>query len=197
MPSLIVNSSACLDPWDKQRAKLRATLSSARWRSCAFEKPAKRFFPRSKLSRVFSPTKMFLLSCREGLPRYDVLVSAYTARLGFCAELLELILTDPRCSLRTGEVNLSELRSVLRRRPFRVRPALIEEIESQLRDQTIIPKPLHPADLPVRDPADRWVLASAVAGRRICWSLAIKIFSTLPINHRCRSSRRENAGSNY
>jgi putative PIN family toxin of toxin-antitoxin system len=95
----------------------------------------------------------------------NVLVSAYTVRSGFCAELIELILTDPRCSLLTGEVNLTELRSVLRRRPFRVRPARIEEIESQLRDQTIIPKPLHPADLPVRDLADRWVLASAVAGR--------------------------------
>lgn len=127
----------------------------------------------------------------------NVLVSAYTARLGFCAELLELILTDPQCSLLTGEINLAELRSVLRRRPFRVRADRIEEIENELRDQTIIPKPLHPVDLPIRDPADRWVLASAIAGRPICWSQAIKTFSTLPINHRCRSSRRENAGSNY
>jgi predicted nucleic acid-binding protein len=53
----------------------------------------------------------------------------------------------------------------LRRRPFRVRPARIEEIESQLRDQIIVPKPLHSTDLSVRDPADRWVLASAVAGQ--------------------------------
>jgi len=95
----------------------------------------------------------------------NVLVSAYTARQGFCAELLELILTDPHCLLLTGEVNVSELRSVLRRRPFRVRPIRIEEIESELRDQTIIPKPLHPAALPVRDPDDRWVLASAIAGQ--------------------------------
>ena len=93
----------------------------------------------------------------------NVLVSAYTAR-GLCAELLELILTDPQCSLLTGEFNLSELRSVLRRRPFRVPPALIAEIERELKDQTIIPKPLHPADEPVRDPNDRWVLASAIAG---------------------------------
>jgi hypothetical protein len=42
-----------------------------RWRSCAFEKLAKRFSPRSKLRRVFSPTKMFLPSCREGLSRYE------------------------------------------------------------------------------------------------------------------------------
>jgi uncharacterized protein len=74
-------------------------------------------------------------------------------------------LTDPQCLLLTGEVNLSELRSVLRRRPFKVRPTRIEEIESELRDQTIVPKPLHPADLPVRDPDDRWVLASAIAGQ--------------------------------
>lgn len=94
-----------------------------------------------------------------------MLVSAYTARLGFCAELLGLILTDPQCSLLTGEVNLSELRSVLRQRPFRVRPTLIEEIERELRDQTIVPKPFRPANLPLRDPADRWVLASAVAGQ--------------------------------
>jgi uncharacterized protein len=95
----------------------------------------------------------------------NVLVSAYTARLGFCAGAARANLNGSQCTLLTGEVNLSELRSVLRRRPFRVRPARIEEIESQLRDQTIIPKPLHPADLPVRDPADCWVLASAVAGR--------------------------------
>lgn len=95
----------------------------------------------------------------------NVLVSAYTARRGFCAELLELILTDPQCLLLTGEVNLSELRSVVRRHPFRVRPIRIEEIESELRDQTIVPKPLHPADLPARDPDDRWVLASAIAGQ--------------------------------
>ena len=33
--------------------------------------------------------------------------------------------------------------------------------------------------------------------RRISWSQATKTFSTLPINHRCRSSRRENARRNY
>jgi len=74
-------------------------------------------------------------------------------------------LTDPHCLLLTGEVNVSELRSVLRRRPFRVRPIRIEEIESELRDHTIVPKPLHPAALPVQDPDDRWVLASAIAGQ--------------------------------
>lgn len=35
------------------------------------KKPAKRFFLRSKPRPVFSPTKMFLPSCREALPRYE------------------------------------------------------------------------------------------------------------------------------
>ena len=41
----------------------------------------------------------------------------------------------------------------------------IAVVEAELRDQTIIPKPAEPFDLPIRDPADRWVLASAVAGQ--------------------------------
>ena len=94
----------------------------------------------------------------------NVLVSAYTARQGFCAELLELILTDPRCFLLTGEVNLSELRAVLRRRPFSLGTTRINEIESEIKDQTIIPKPRRPSVIPERDPNDRWVVASAIAG---------------------------------
>jgi uncharacterized protein len=95
----------------------------------------------------------------------NVLVSAYTARQGFCAELLELILTEPGCDLLTGEVNITELRTVLQRRPFSLGPARIHEIESELKDQTIIPKPPRASDLPVRDPDDRWVLASAIGGQ--------------------------------
>lgn len=94
----------------------------------------------------------------------NVLISAYTAR-GLCAELLELILTEPGYDLLTGEVNLTELRSVLRRRRFRVRVSLIDAIERELRDQTIVAKPPRASDLPKRDPADRWVLASAIAGQ--------------------------------
>jgi predicted nucleic acid-binding protein len=60
-------------------------------------------------------------------------------------------------------VNLVELRHVLRDR-FRVAPELIATVEAELRDETIVPKPAKPSPLPIRDPDDRWVLASAVDG---------------------------------
>ena len=90
----------------------------------------------------------------------NVLVGAYTAR-GICADLLRHILAEHE--LLTGEVNLVELRRVLKDR-FHASPAQIAAVESELRDETIIPKPAKPSPVPVRDPDDRWVLASAVAG---------------------------------
>ena len=90
----------------------------------------------------------------------NILVSAYTAR-GICADLLRYILAEHE--LLTGEVNLVELRRVLRDR-FRASSELIATIEAELRDETIVPKPAKPSPLPIRDPDDRWVLASAVDG---------------------------------
>lgn len=91
----------------------------------------------------------------------NVLVSAYTAR-GICADLMRHILAEHE--LLTGEVNIAELRRVLRDR-FRASAALSDSVEAELRDQVVVPKPLKPSLLPVRDPDDRWVLASAVAGK--------------------------------
>jgi putative PIN family toxin of toxin-antitoxin system len=62
-----------------------------------------------------------------------------------------------------GEVNLVELRQVLRER-FHAPSELITTVEAELRDETIVPKPAKPSSLPIRDPDDRWVLASAVDG---------------------------------
>jgi len=90
----------------------------------------------------------------------NVLVSAYTAR-GICADLLRYILAEHE--LLTGEVNLLELRRVLKDR-FQAPVEIIETIEAELRDETIIPKPTKPSPIPIRDP-DRWVLASAVDGQ--------------------------------
>lgn len=90
----------------------------------------------------------------------NVLVSAYATR-GICADLLRHILAEHE--LLTGEVNLAELRRVLRDR-FHAPPELIATVEAELRDETIIPKPAKPSLLPIRNPDDRWVLASAVAG---------------------------------
>jgi len=90
----------------------------------------------------------------------NTLVSAYTAR-GICADLLRHILSEHE--LVTGEVNLTELRRVLGER-FHASPTQLAAIEAELRDETIVPKPDKPSPLPIRDPDDRWVLASAVAG---------------------------------
>lgn len=90
----------------------------------------------------------------------NVLVSAYTTR-GICADLLRYILAEHE--LLTGEVNLVELRRVLRNR-FHASPELTAAVEAELRDETIIPRPTMPSPLPIRDQDDRWVLASAIEG---------------------------------
>jgi putative PIN family toxin of toxin-antitoxin system len=91
----------------------------------------------------------------------NVLVSAYTAR-GICADLLRRILAEHE--LLTGEVNLVELQHVLRER-FHAPPELIATVATELRDEHMVPKPAKPSPLPIRDPDDRWVLASAIDGR--------------------------------
>lgn len=90
----------------------------------------------------------------------NVLVSAFTTR-GLSADVVRLILTEHE--LLTGEVNLTELERVLRKRMGIPAPqvALVLQL---LPDQTIIPRPKTPPDLAVRDPDDLWVLASALAG---------------------------------
>jgi putative PIN family toxin of toxin-antitoxin system len=91
----------------------------------------------------------------------NVLVSALTTR-GLSADLVRAILTDH--DLLTGEINLVELRRVLRER-FRASAAQLGAVDDLLRQQEIIPKPRQPFPLEIRDRDDAWVLASAVAGR--------------------------------
>ncbi|MDH5667423.1 MAG: putative toxin-antitoxin system toxin component, PIN family [Nitrospira sp.] len=91
----------------------------------------------------------------------NVLISAYTTR-GICADLLRYILGEHE--LLTGEVNLVELRHVLRER-FHAPVELIAAVEAELRDELIVPKPTMPSSIPIRDPDDQWVLASAVDGQ--------------------------------
>lgn len=88
----------------------------------------------------------------------NVLVSAYTAR-GISADLVRHILVEH--DLITGEVNLEELRRVLKNR-FHAPGEVVKAVESALRAGTIAPRPAGPSIIPVRDPDDRWVLASAM-----------------------------------
>jgi putative PIN family toxin of toxin-antitoxin system len=91
----------------------------------------------------------------------NVLVSAFATR-GLCADVFRHILAEH--DLITGEVLIVELRRVLRDR-IKVPAPTIAAIEQLLRDQIVVPKPAEPHPLPIRDIDDRWVLASAVAGK--------------------------------
>lgn len=90
----------------------------------------------------------------------NVLISAFAAR-GLCADLMRVILAEH--ALPTGEVNLVELRRVLRDR-LNAPAAQIERAEALLRDQTVVERPDDVLALQVRDADHAWVLASAVAG---------------------------------
>jgi putative PIN family toxin of toxin-antitoxin system len=91
----------------------------------------------------------------------NVLVSALTTR-GLAADLLRLVLTEHE--LQTGEVNLTELRRVLRLK-MNVPRTRIEEAERLLREHGVIPRPAVRSEIPLRDEEDKWVVASAIAGK--------------------------------
>ena len=90
----------------------------------------------------------------------NVLVAAFATR-GLCADVMRVVLAEHR--LITGEVVLIELRKALGRR-IRLPAATIEDILALLREQEVVPKPRKPSELPIRDPDDRWILASAMTG---------------------------------
>ena len=91
----------------------------------------------------------------------NVLVSAFATR-GLCADVMRHVLAEH--DLFVGEVVLRELRKVLRVK-LKVPAATVTAIVEMLRENEVIPKPRLPSDLELRDPDDRWVLASAIAGR--------------------------------
>jgi len=91
----------------------------------------------------------------------NVLVAAFATR-GLCADVARVVLAEHQ--LITGEVVLTELLEVLDRR-IKLPVATVDDILALLRDQEVVPKPRKPSEVPVRDPDDRWILASAMAGR--------------------------------
>jgi putative PIN family toxin of toxin-antitoxin system len=90
----------------------------------------------------------------------NVLVSAFATR-GLCNDLYEFILDEHE--LITGEVIIGELRRVLKDR-IGVSAEDIIAIEAILPDQIVAPTPQDPHPLDIKDPDDKWVLATAVAG---------------------------------
>lgn len=91
----------------------------------------------------------------------NVLASAFATR-GLCSDVLRLVLAEHE--LVVGEVVLHELRRVFRNK-FRLPAALIDDIEDLLRDHEVVPKPARAGSIKVRDPDDRWIVASAVAAQ--------------------------------
>lgn len=89
----------------------------------------------------------------------NVLVGAFMAR-GLCDDLMRVVLAEH--DLRTGEVNLRELRRVLTEK-FHAPNAIVASIVRQLRDQTVVSAPASPSTIAVRDFEDAWVLATALA----------------------------------
>ncbi len=88
----------------------------------------------------------------------NVLVSAFTAR-GLCADLLRFVLAEHE--LVTGEVNIEELERTLRDR-FAATKSEIAAALAVFVEDMVTPRPAVPSPIPVRDPDDTWVLASAV-----------------------------------
>jgi putative PIN family toxin of toxin-antitoxin system len=91
----------------------------------------------------------------------NVLVAAFATR-GLCADAMRAVLAAHQ--LIVGDVVVDELAEVLTRR-IRLPAATVREVLTLLRDQDLVPKPSAPSDVPIRDPDDRWIFASAVAGR--------------------------------
>lgn len=90
----------------------------------------------------------------------NVLASAFATR-GLCADVLRHVMAEHE--LLVGEVVLDERRRVLKNK-LRLPAALIGDIEELLRDHEVVPKPARAASIKLRDPADRWIVASALAG---------------------------------
>jgi uncharacterized protein len=90
----------------------------------------------------------------------NVLVAAFATR-GLCADVLRTVLAEHE--LVIGEVILAELRRTLAEK-FKLPAKQVDAIEAVLTIVPIIPKPAAPSEVVVRDAADRWILATAIAG---------------------------------
>lgn len=113
----------------------------------------------------------------------NVLVAAFATR-GLCADVMRTVLAEH--DLIVGEVVLTELRKALSRQ-IKLPEATADDIVALLRAQEVVAKPRKPSDISVRDPDDRWILASAIAGRSDVLvtgdqdSLAVAEVAPLPI----------------
>ena len=90
----------------------------------------------------------------------NVLIAAFATR-GLCADLFAHVLLEHEIVI--GEVVLEELREKLRKK-IKLPKRTIDEIETLLRESTLVKKPKKHLALKISDPDDEWIVASAVAG---------------------------------
>jgi putative PIN family toxin of toxin-antitoxin system len=90
----------------------------------------------------------------------NVLVAAVATR-GLCADVLRTVLAEH--DLVFGDVILAELRRVLTTK-FKVPPDRLDVIEAVFAPFPCLPKPSKPGPAAIRDAADRWIYATALAG---------------------------------
>jgi putative PIN family toxin of toxin-antitoxin system len=90
----------------------------------------------------------------------NVLVAAFATR-GLCADVVRVVLAEHRLVL--GQVILDELHRVLKQK-LRLPADRLAAVDAFLAGFEVIPKPAKPSALAIRDPTDRWIVATAVAG---------------------------------
>lgn len=90
----------------------------------------------------------------------NVLIAALATR-GLGADVFRLVLAEH--DLVIGEVILEEMRRVLATK-FKVPADRIESIAAVFAPFPCLPKPATSGPAAIRDPADRWVFATALAG---------------------------------
>ncbi len=89
----------------------------------------------------------------------NVLVSAFGTR-GLSADVFRHVPAEH--TLLAGEVVLRQMRRAFRRM-LKLPSRVVDSIESLLREYEVVPRPPNPSDVAVRDPDDKWILASALA----------------------------------
>lgn len=90
----------------------------------------------------------------------NVLVKAFVAR-GLCADLVRYLLAEHEILI--GDANIAELTCTLQEK-LGAGVEQVKEVESQLRELTVVPDSDAGLPVHVRDPAHVVVLASAIAG---------------------------------
>jgi putative PIN family toxin of toxin-antitoxin system len=90
----------------------------------------------------------------------NVLVAAFATR-GLCSDVLRIVLTEHELVL--GEVILTEFRRALKAK-LRLPADRIAAAEAVFESMEVVPRPREAPVIPIRDRADRWILATAIAG---------------------------------